>query len=67
MANAYDVAMWDTCKEKAHKSGFEIQLKGESFRLLNKPYGNFPTVEALYNFLCGYETGYIVGKYNLKD
>ena len=67
MANAHDIVMWNTCKNKAQDAGLEIQFNGEAFLLLNKAYGLFPTVESLYYYLCGYEAGYSAGKFQPKD
>jgi hypothetical protein len=58
MTNAWDISQWKTCENKAYHIGLEIIFSGEKFLIKGSSCGIFLTVNDLYNFLCGYESGY---------
>jgi hypothetical protein len=55
MANGYDIQTYEKSKTKAYKLCLEIEIISDKFKIPG--CGNFETVDNLFYFLYGYETG----------
>jgi hypothetical protein len=56
-----DIQKFQYCEQKAHNSDIKIVVEYEGFVLTRNSdhaiLGKIPTVEGLFQYLCGYETG----------
>ena len=61
--NANDVRLWNACNVKANSNGLKIELIGEAFNITKDELslGKFGTLKEVYDYLCGYETGFSAG------
>ena len=58
--DGYDVQTWLTCIEKINMNELTYELHGEFIHIKDKNklmLGSFKSVEDLFSYLCGYETG----------
>ena len=60
-----DIQHYHYTIRRAAENGFKVDLDGNSFTLTrisdDVSIGKFLSVLAMFNFLCGYETGYDKG------
>ena len=63
--NGYDLQKLEFCMQKIKSLGFfALNPVGDKLELQRDPkhsMGRFDTVSDVYNYLCGYESGYVDG------
>ena len=56
-----DIQKFQYCEQKAHNSDIKIVVEYDGFVLTRRSdrniLGKIPTVDGLFQYLCGYETG----------
>lgn len=74
--NGYDIQLWTFVLKKMEKMNMHHEIHGEKIELLTESLipqkesypslGFFDDIKSLYDYLCGYETGFSRGKFEKK-
>ena len=69
-ATGYDIQKYIYCMEKVKRNNLTSSTSGDTicvFKDNGLLLGNFPDIEALFEYLCGYEAGHDKGKIDGYD